>query len=534
MFSTDGGLTFDDLRLSDLGERREGEAKLLEARVNLAEVTDSRVDASIGAWWKNRSEGFSTARTDDGIDTTEYGAEAIWRPTDDLRLSARTAVVDREDVQKRSTESVQADYRVTGRTELGIEARHESVEPEGGEETEATLVGVRAGYDITADTRIYGTVQTAVDEDEEYEDNDLVSVGVRTPLTEKGDIRVEAVAGDRGEALRVGADYRVRDGHEVYGTVSLSPDRTDTARDAVVVGQRARLSNQLRVFTENQFTQDPGQAGLAHVFGLDFRPNPAWHLGLSMQSSDLDRDEAEDLDRDVISLSAGRLGEAMRWSSKLEFRRDRGDRDTDQWLTTNALDYRANDSWTVLGKVSLSWTEDQRTDYNEARFVEADLGLAFRPVYNDRLNLLSRYTFLYDLPAPGQSPQRTDQRIHVLSTEALYDLTRRWAVGGKLAWKQGEQRAGRDTGDWYETETGLTVVQARYRLVREWDALVEFRRLWVDEAETTRQGVLVGVYRQIRDHMKLGVGYNFTDFDDDLTRLDYENRGWFLNVVGKY
>lgn len=34
--------------------------------------------------------------------------------------------------------------------------------------------------------------------------------------------------------------------------------------------------------------------------------------------------------------------------------------------------------------------------------------------------------------------------------------------------------------------------------------------------------------------MKIGVGYNFTDFSDDLTLLDYEYDGFFLNGLGKY
>ena len=86
----------------------------------------------------------------------------------------------------------------------------------------------------------------------------------------------------------------------------------------------------------------------------------------------------------------------------------------------------------------------------------------------------------------------------------------------------------------FETRADLLVLRLRFRVVRQWDALVEYRWLEVDEAETVQQGILLGVYRQIREHMKLGVGYNFTDFDDDLTRLDYESSGWFLNIVGKY
>ncbi len=33
--------------------------------------------------------------------------------------------------------------------------------------------------------------------------------------------------------------------------------------------------------------------------------------------------------------------------------------------------------------------------------------------------------------------------------------------------------------------------------------------------------------------MKVGVGYNFTTFSDDLTDLDYDSQGVFINLIGK-
>lgn len=32
----------------------------------------------------------------------------------------------------------------------------------------------------------------------------------------------------------------------------------------------------------------------------------------------------------------------------------------------------------------------------------------------------------------------------------------------------------------------------------------------------------------------MGVGYNFSDFSDDLTDMSYRSQGWFLNAIGKY
>mgnify|MGYP001765258679 CR=1 FL=1 len=47
-------------------------------------------------------------------------------------------------------------------------------------------------------------------------------------------------------------------------------------------------------------------------------------------------------------------------------------------------------------------------------------------------------------------------------------------------------------------------------------------------------GWLVGVDRHLNNNLRLGIGYNFTDFSDDLTQLDFTHEGWFLNFVGTY
>ena len=33
-------------------------------------------------------------------------------------------------------------------------------------------------------------------------------------------------------------------------------------------------------------------------------------------------------------------------------------------------------------------------------------------------------------------------------------------------------------------------------------------------------------------NMQVGVGYNFTDFSDDLTDLRYNHKGVFVNLIG--
>ena len=55
-----------------------------------------------------------------------------------------------------------------------------------------------------------------------------------------------------------------------------------------------------------------------------------------------------------------------------------------------------------------------------------------------------------------------------------------------------------------------------------------------DQFPTDTPSLKMGVDRQIGDYMQVGAGYNFADFSDDLRILDYEQKGWFVNLVGKF
>lgn len=73
----------------------------------------------------------------------------------------------------------------------------------------------------------------------------------------------------------------------------------------------------------------------------------------------------------------------------------------------------------------------------------------------------------------------------------------------------------------------------RYELLQKWHALGEYR--WLDVKDGgTQSGYLIGLDRDIGTNFRLGVGYNFTEFSDDLTNFDYDHKGWFLNMVGTY
>jgi hypothetical protein len=300
------------------------------------------------------------------------------------------------------------------------------------------------------------------------------------------------------------------------------------------VGQRKRLSRQVDIFTENQFTHGERQAGLNQTYGLHFNPREAFSTSLTLQRSDITDRTRGAIDRDAVSVSAVYRGEHGRYSVKGEYRDDNGAVDVRQWVTANRGDFTITPAMTLTGKIAYSYSKNLTTSTTDARFMETGLGLAYRALADDRLNLLAKHTYLSDIPSPSQATERPAQRSHVISAEALYLLTARFEAGAHYAHRMGQVRMSRESGDWLESRANLTAVRGRYHLIRQWDALAEYRWLWVTEAEDMKQGFLLGVYRHVGDHLKLGAGYNFTDFSDDLTDLGYDSKGWFLTAVGKY
>ena len=194
--------------------------------------------------------------------------------------------------------------------------------------------------------------------------------------------------------------------------------------------------------------------------------------------------------------------------------------------------------WRLIGKLNYSKSESSLGQYFDGNFTEAVLGYAYRPVNHDRLNALLKYTYFFNVPAAEQesvinSGSDVIQRSHIGALDVMYDLTARWTVGGKYAYRLGEVSQDRVNPEFFSSQAYLYVLRADYHFLHKWDGLIEGRMLDLPDAQDQLSGVLVGLYRHIGEHLKLGAGYNFSNFSDDLTDLDYDHQGLFINLIGK-
>ena len=175
--------------------------------------------------------------------------------------------------------------------------------------------------------------------------------------------------------------------------------------------------------------------------------------------------------------------------------------------------------------------------FYDGGYTEAVLGYAFRPVRHDRLNTLIKYTYFYNVPTTDQLTQRSIaaefiQKSHVGAIDLTYDLTPTWSIGGKYAHRRGELSLSRDNPEFFDNTADLFVIRTDFRFKEDWEGLVEARVLEMPDLSDKRSGALVVVSRYLNPHFKIGIGYNFTDFSDDLTDLSFDHRGTFLSLTG--
>lgn len=538
-FSDNGGFSFT--QINDIAGPREGTATAVEARANFKELGWTEQDWSVGAWWRDVEAGYSTgARDTGGQDIVEYGAEVLGHFSPSFGLYARHTRAERG-AESLTQSQVTGEWRFSDVATLSAELRRVDEERVSGD-VAGTLAALKYSHRFGASLDIYGIAQFTLDDDGgQYADNNAFTLGGKYLFGNLSSVGAEVTTGDRGDAAQVNAEYRLDTDHTVYGAYTYSTDSTEydalfnpNRQTGWTLGQRWRLSNQATMFNESQFLKAPNESGLAHTFGMDFFPAQGWRMGFTLSNGELTNSEGGNVDRRAVSVSGGRTSPDTDWQSKIEWRKDSGVERREQWVTTNRLTHKIDESWRIAARFNYADTDDELNPAAGARFIEGNAGFAYRPWNSQRWGLFGRYTYLYDLSTLGQlGGAQYDQKSQILSFEGVYKYNQHWEFAAKLARREGEVRYGRGAGEWADSATTFAAGQIRYELREQWHGLAEYR--WLDVKHGgTRSGFLVGLDRDINKHFRIGVGYNFTDFSDDLTNFDYDHKGWFINLVGTY
>ncbi|TPW12148.1 MAG: OmpA/MotB domain-containing protein, partial [Halothiobacillaceae bacterium] len=219
-----------------------------------------------------------------------------------------------------------------------------------------------------------------------------------------------------------------------------------------------------------------------------------------------------------------------------------------QWLTKQSAEVKLDPDYTLLLKNERSATQSAATQTRQAGYDERSLGIAYRPTHHDRLNALGRYSYLKDqrptqlfgLNDPAQLFARnnlfeTQNRasMHVVSLDLTFDVTKKLAWTEKFAYRLKEETMADLPA--LTTHTTLMIHRLDYALPKNFGVGIEYRTFSQRESDDQKSGWLTELTWEAGEHVRLGVGYNFTDFSDRLDQSqDYDVTGWFLRVQGRY
>jgi hypothetical protein len=381
--------------------------------------------------------------------------------------------------------------------------------------------------------------------------NARAGLGGSYRASERLRIDAEVSNGDLGTGARLGTNYLHSDRTSLYLNYALENERTDNglrsgrgSEGNLVAGVKSRIADSTSVFLEERYQHGTTMTGLTHATGITFAPTEKWNLGINTDIGTLqDRQTGADTERLAGAVQVGFGFQDLQISSGIEYRNDdaeqldlsRSERTT--WLFRNSFKYQLNAGARLIVKFIHSESESSLGTFSDGGFTEAVLGYAYRPIHHDRLNVLAKYTYFYNVPTTDQISMSNIaaefiQKSHIAAVDVTYDISHNFTLGGKYAYRLGQVSLDRDNPEFYDNNASLYVVRGDYRFRKHWELLLEGRMLHMTDLDERRLGALATVSRYLGDHLKIGLGYNFTDFSENLTDLSFDHHGLFLNITG--
>lgn len=571
--SYNGG--FDFIQQPLIEEDIGGRAYYLEGRLAFNDYFEIfNPQDHVTFWYSDKEKGFSTASEVSGIEKNEFGIKINHQRTEDLNLYIESKYYKEEsfdelDIQDGYKEEKKlvlgGDYKVNERFRVGLEGEYLEAEDDKSDlvtldndyldNGKAVLLGTKISYQLNEKVETYTKLQSSVWREEGYGANNLVTVGSNIRVTEKLEAGLGYSTGNRGDGAEVNLTYQHSPDYEVYtGYHFQNEDDLDTN---LTLGQKFSYTDSTNLYQESSLVDNNSEKGLLQAFGVDYSYDSNWTMGVLYQMGDVEISEG-DIERHTIASSLRYESRKFFSKHKLEYGKDSGARDSDSWGTINKAKWMPTKEYTIFGEANYIVTEGdlltlkRDSDGDEYRsqidtdhkYYELGLGFAYRPIFNDRLNVISQWNYLHDVVGSGAINSATSfsEKAHVFSVEAIYDLSQRMNVAGKYAIRKDEVRLS-SGGDWFNNTLNLYAVRVNYEVIYQWDLFAEYHWLENREDSEVKHGAIVGIYRDITENLQIGAGYNFSDFSDDLTDmdyvdggvdLDYKSEGWFINFIGKF
>jgi len=548
--SYDGGITFSS---QSFGTKIDQSGSMIEVS-GAMKIDDLAMQAS----YSDTDKGYSALGVFGSADATSYSIDAQYKLSKNLNIEVQHQNNETESENPLSQSLTVVDHlRKTNialnfsrpffdiKTEYTLQdvgtrysgTRYLGSFPPRGRE----LAALRFGWKPLENHYYYITGQTTLKRAYlENLDNDMITIGADFPLIYNLDLRLEGRSGTIGDSFitsfilnensneqsHIGFETGTHDNYGKFESISFSK---------TYLGEKGEKYTFIKDYNYYQNRIIHGD-----IFDVEVPVNKRFSLGFSYEQSRINEDQTENaIEREVSTVRYNLLFSGIsKLFGKIEWRKDENlasDSEIKYIYFEDELLLKLSENFYLKADGAYGYTEDTNNSNDIFKLKKGGVGIGLRPKDFDWLNILAKFQHIYDLPLRSSVDffETSKQRKNITSIDLILDIGKNLQFIEKFAFRDLDEQVG--NREWEASETFLFINGINIKFFYETNLGIEYRILKNITYKDQTQGFLLQVSKEFNDLISIFLGYNFTDFDDNLANRDeYDRSGWFIRMNTKY
>lgn len=473
---------------------------------------------TLKAYYRNLSDYFNNVSATDAVrGTIKYGLEADYNVLPALTLKAR--VLDEQDKINDSSRMLASIGAMTKFTKTAISTELSRETSNNMTATPAQIPTTPAG--LLNGVAFFNAYETP-------EEATFVKLAIErelfSNLSLSASYKVD-VGGNHYSVTQGGLNYKLNQQNRLYVREEYVKYE-DNKQARTLVGMESQIIKNTTVFDEYRLANGSDGSRNQQVMGLKNKWQVAQGVTANFAGEYLStlKGEKNVNEPDAYAVAAGLeylLKDDFKLTSRLEHRNEI-DGNKSSYLAEVATAYKLNPDYSLLLRERY-FLEKNGDDQNQtSRFL---MGLAYRPLDNDRFNALGKIEYKYNKQSASTPNYTTDSFI--ISMEGIYQAFRNLQLMGKYA---GKLEMDESFSSYTDMIAGRFILNIFYWL----DVGAEYRLLTSYLINTRLQGGSAEVGFRLMDPLWLSIGYSFDSFDADLAGDSYQGEGPYVKLRFKF
>jgi len=334
---------------------------------------------------------------------------------------------------------------------------------------------------------------------------------------------------EKANTTGLGGKYELNEETEVFADYSIN-NQNGKQTTATTVGVNTKVFDNTNLYTK--YTIDGGIGGERNQTSIGMNTKVILTDGFSANlalEKELMREEGK-IDKDTTAFS-GILeylpDEDLKSTLKYETRL--APEKTKKIITYNTVGKMSED-FTLIGKCEKYREYDNISPDPVFLKLKCLVGLAYRPVNNDRFNALLKHEQEELKDLTGEPITNIITTIN--SIEGIYDLSPKLQLFGKYAIRQKEEKSVTPTTT---SSSDLLIAALTLNVTPRLDLRGEYRRIRLFQAQESRSGYSLELGYYLIKQIKLVLGYAWSAYDDvRFSENDYWVKGPYLRLLYKF